>query len=54
MNGSLGNFLGVNPNLINEINLYMRKNSSLVSEEFFNNWNEHNFETMVEVVKISL
>jgi hypothetical protein len=51
MNGSLGNFLGANENLINEINLYFRKNSSLVSKEFFNNWNEQNFVILVEIVK---
>jgi hypothetical protein len=51
MSGSLENFLGANPNLINEINLYMRKNSSLISIEFFNEWNEHSFEALVEIVK---
>jgi hypothetical protein len=35
MNGSLGNFFGINEKIINEINLYF-KNASLISEDFFN------------------
>jgi hypothetical protein len=50
MNGSLGYFLGGNERIINEINLYF-KHSSLISEEFFNNWNEQNFTVLTEIVK---
>jgi hypothetical protein len=50
MNRSLGNFFGINEKTINEINLYL-KNSSLISEEFFNNWNEQNFHVIIEIVK---
>jgi hypothetical protein len=50
MNGSLGNFFGINERIINEINLYL-KNSSLISEEFFNNWNEQYFKVVFEITK---
>jgi hypothetical protein len=50
MNGSLGNFFGISERVINEINLYF-KNSSLTSEEFFNNWNEQSFKVIIEITK---
>jgi hypothetical protein len=50
MNGSLGYFLGASEKIVNEINLYI-KNSSFVSEEYFNNCDEHNFVVLTQIAR---